>query len=175
MHKFAPWLTRLIGMPPVPTTADEPTEPDHLPIQITTEREQNRGTVASGIRVGDAHFCYYEETKNFHTLALYCSPEWLLTPGYMDACALYQAMKLLLIEGKPELVGEEFEKRMRGVGATWPYLRAIEIGGKQKLWVGYEGSTNYADTVRLTSLFSDLTRALDQAGLDPEQYFALPH
>lgn len=168
-------ITGLIGTPPVNPTAHEPIEEGPFSLQIPTDTESNRGTVATGIRVGDAHFCYFEETKDFHTLALYYSNDVMLTPGYMNACALYQAIKLGVIERHDDLIGREFEKRVRAVGADWSFLRTLEVGGKRKLWICQGPLTLHADPIRLTQLFSDLTAAIQKAGLDPERYFALPH
>ncbi len=99
----------------------------------------------------------------------------MLTPGYTNACALYQAIKVGVIERHPHIVGEDFEQRVRAVGADWSYLRMLEVSGKPKLWIAKGDITLHADSARLTQLFTDLTEATEQAGLNPDEYYALPH
>ncbi len=175
MHKITPWIASLIRKPTLPVNDPQPLKRSDWPPALPLPQKRNSDTMPTGIRVGDVHFSYYEETKDFYTLALYNSPEWILTPGYMNACALYQAIKVGVIERQPHLVGEDFEHRVRAVGADWSYLRMLEVGEKRKLWIAKGDITLHGDPARLTQLFTDLTAATQQAGLNPDQYFALPH
>lgn len=140
-----------------------------------TINDVNFATKSNLILVGDVHFEYFEKTKDFRSLVLHYSPEVMLVPHYLNACALYQAIRLGVIEQSAVSVWDDFGRRAREVGADWSRLQILRKAGKRKLWIVKGDISFYAERPRLVQLFSDWNEATRQAGLDPEQYFALPH
>lgn len=178
------WVTGLIRKPAKERAEDFPSyavlmdsRRRHLsPLErAPTIYDVNFATRSNLIIVGDVHFEYFEKTKDFKALVLHYSPEVMLTPGYLNACALYQAIKRGVIERHSEMVWGDFERRAREVGATWSYLRVLYYEGKRKLWICQGDLTLHADFTRLAKLYSDLQAAVCEAGLSPDDYFALPH